>query len=315
MTPINKFLLTFNILAAMIAMALLTTVYRTHRNWEALTTGPKPSAAMPFDVQDNSGAIPTLERHRKRFNELQSQFIALQKTLAERQVYGAKNVTVKAEGGADIVINVPGLQEVALMETRRDMADEEANRITNVNLSPEAVQSRTDLVAQNQAASDELISQQDLLAGLRDDIMQFRRERDAIFVAMVAASSQVNSHIEEIKPVRAGLDKLVDVYTRARAVAARFAVSIRPRPALGEVANEGTVLASSARGLVVVSLGADDGVLPGQQMIVFRHGKLASQFLGKIEIVSTEPEKSIGRVLPNFKRGAIERNDRVKRPD
>lgn len=315
MSATNKFLLGFNVLATLVAMVLLGAVYRAQRNWSALAMGPKPGAPMPFDVVDSPGAMPVLDGRRAKHDQLQAQYVARKKRIAERQVVGVKDEKVVGPDNKETTRTIPGLREIAAIETRLALAQEESERITNVRLSPQVVQNVTDLTADNQTVSQEHAARAALVEELRAGIMETRRERDAIFAALASAQADINAKINELAPVRSGYDLAVQTYQKARTVAARFAVSIRPKPAAGEVARQGRVMASSASGKIVISLGADDGVLPGEQMMVYRHGAKESYYLGKIRILSAEPEKSIGLVLPEFKRGAIERDDHVKRLD
>lgn len=59
---------------------------------------------------------------------------------------------------------------------------------------------------------------------------------------------------------------------------------------------------------VLVSLGSDDGIRVGHQMDVSR-GEL---YLGRIRIVKTDEDKSVGEIQDGFRRGAIQRDDRVR---
>jgi hypothetical protein len=58
---------------------------------------------------------------------------------------------------------------------------------------------------------------------------------------------------------------------------------------------------------VEISIGADDGLVEGNTLEVSRGGK----YLGRIEIVETTPDKSVGRVDRRFQQGQIQENDRV----
>jgi hypothetical protein len=59
--------------------------------------------------------------------------------------------------------------------------------------------------------------------------------------------------------------------------------------------------------LVEVTIGADDGLKPGNTVEVFR----GSKYLGRVEILQTSPDKSVGRVDRRFQQGRIEEGDRV----
>ena len=59
--------------------------------------------------------------------------------------------------------------------------------------------------------------------------------------------------------------------------------------------------------LVEVTIGADDGLKPGHTLQVYRGGK----YLGRLDIVETSPDKSVGRVDRRFQEGQIQEGDRV----
>ena len=59
--------------------------------------------------------------------------------------------------------------------------------------------------------------------------------------------------------------------------------------------------------LVEVTIGADDGLKTGNTLEVSRGGK----YLGRLEIIETSPDKSVGRVDRRFQQGQIQEGDRV----
>jgi hypothetical protein len=75
----------------------------------------------------------------------------------------------------------------------------------------------------------------------------------------------------------------------------------------------GVVRAATPDGLVEVSVGSDDGLMRGHTMEVYREGATpnATKYLGRIEILSTKADVSVGKILPQYRRGNIEKDDRV----
>ena len=64
---------------------------------------------------------------------------------------------------------------------------------------------------------------------------------------------------------------------------------------------------SAGAQFVEVTIGADDGLKPGNTVEVFR----GSKYLGRLEIVTTSPDKSVGQVDRRFQQGQIQEGDRV----
>ena len=70
---------------------------------------------------------------------------------------------------------------------------------------------------------------------------------------------------------------------------------------------DGIVLAVGGKDLLEVSLGSDAGLKEGHQMEVYR----GTQYLGRVIVVKTEPNKAVARILPEFRKGSIRKDDRV----
>jgi len=72
-----------------------------------------------------------------------------------------------------------------------------------------------------------------------------------------------------------------------------------------------TVVVTNANenaGFVTVSMGSDDGVLPGDSMRVFR----GTEYLGRIEVTSVGRRKSSAKVNPSLRISNLRRGDRVE---
>ena len=59
--------------------------------------------------------------------------------------------------------------------------------------------------------------------------------------------------------------------------------------------------------LVEVTIGADDGLKTGNTLEISRGAK----YLGRVDIIETSPDKSVGRVDRRFQQGQIQEGDRV----
>ena len=74
--------------------------------------------------------------------------------------------------------------------------------------------------------------------------------------------------------------------------------------------SDGIVSAVRRKGatqLIEVTIGADDGLQAGHTVEVFR----GSKYLGRAEIISTSPDRAIGKLDRRFLRGQIQEGDRV----
>jgi hypothetical protein len=97
--------------------------------------------------------------------------------------------------------------------------------------------------------------------------------------------------------------------------AAELAAKSAPPPRVEGIIEE--VKAPRRQGsseLVEISLGSDDGLKKGHEMMVFRSGLKRGQqakYLGKIRILNTHPDKAVGEVIEGTKNGVIQKGDNV----
>ncbi len=64
-------------------------------------------------------------------------------------------------------------------------------------------------------------------------------------------------------------------------------------------------------GLVEVSIGADEGLQEGHQLKIFRLSGNVGSYLASIEIVDTNSDRAVGRIVPGTREGIIRKGDRV----
>ena len=71
---------------------------------------------------------------------------------------------------------------------------------------------------------------------------------------------------------------------------------------------EGAIQAVTADNLVEINLGSDDGLMKGHKLEVVRSGGV---YVGRIEVVSTMPDRAVCRVIPEMLKSPMQRGDRV----
>ncbi|HEY2841772.1 MAG TPA: hypothetical protein VGJ26_21610, partial [Pirellulales bacterium] len=135
--------------------------------------------------------------------------------------------------------------------------------------------------------------------------------RDDKFKEYVKLTDEFNQAQGELKRLKAQNTVLAGQIAHNRAIANQLAINLDSAPSDHKVKADGIVEASNPKdGLVEISLGSDDGVKRGTLLNVKRGAK----YLGRIEIVETTAEKSVARVLKEFRKAQIERNDIVTTP-
>ncbi len=272
MNFLGKILVVANLVFTILLMSISVFVYATHRNWyEAATDVSK-------QLQQ---AKAENEASETRYRRLDSQ--------------------LKLEIEAS-------LQDVRKLETEREtLIAESATTQSQLDQLLQKDRSNTQAVASTQANNEKLTAE---VQTLRDSLREIQAEIDVTFRTMVASTDllhevqgQYNSGLERQKQLVAdlanknillnenGLDPNADpgaVVPRVRGV-----ISATHRTANSQ--------------LIELTVGADDGLKRGHTVEVFR----GDRYLGRAEILRTEPDRAVGRILRRFQQGQIQEGDHV----
>jgi hypothetical protein len=72
----------------------------------------------------------------------------------------------------------------------------------------------------------------------------------------------------------------------------------------------GTV--TEVRGKIIeISVGSDSGLVRGHQLDVVRNRDGRSSYVGKVETTETAPDRAVAIVMPEFRRGIVQRGDEI----
>lgn len=75
---------------------------------------------------------------------------------------------------------------------------------------------------------------------------------------------------------------------------------------------QGIVTEVRPNGWIEISIGDDSGVMKGHRLDIVRDRAGRQSYIGKIEIVQTTPDRAVARILPEFRRGTVQRDDKVE---
>jgi multidrug efflux pump subunit AcrA (membrane-fusion protein) len=210
-------------------------------------------------------------------------------------------------------------------KTKRDLAQEQASRRqalaalqTKLQASQEQLvaktQQLTDKESQLNEAAAALKSSEDRLTALTDELTKNRQllkiaqqERDDIFLQVVALTDKFN----QSETARQDLDR------RNSQLVAQSADMERVRKANGLTVDslvahipppvEGIVMDVGSSDLIEISIGHDDGLKIGHTLDVYR----GNNYLGRIVVRKTAPDRAVGQVVKELKRGQIKKGDHV----
>ncbi|MEN0110521.1 MAG: hypothetical protein AAF805_07325 [Planctomycetota bacterium] len=257
---------------SVVFMTLAMAVYATHRNWK----------------EEADKARSALQQQQTANRTLQSQYNALEERL-----------TAEAEAA---------LQQVRKLETESArLAQENASTRLQLNeLKGEAREAVASVKATQQVNGQLADEVTQLRESISDNIAQ---KDDAFDVALRAT--------EELQSLRNDLETAVEYNRQLVGDAGRMTRLLESNnldpeaPADGYTPKvDGVVSATQRRSgaqLVEISIGSDDGLRVGSTVKVFR----GSRYKGVLQILKTEPDRSVGRVDTRYQSGPILEGDRV----
>jgi len=143
--------------------------------------------------------------------------------------------------------------------------------------------------------------------GLRGDIRDAQGQRDKHFSRVVELTDQIHQAQGELKRLEERRIQLAaQVAAQGQVLTAHGLTKDTPVDGLPPQVR-GKVLAINRDDMIEISLGSDDGLRPGHTLEVFR----GSKYLGRLEVLHATPDRAVGKVLPGFKKGAIQKDDDV----
>jgi hypothetical protein len=210
-------------------------------------------------------------------------------------------------------------------KTKRELAQEQASRRhalaalqTKLKASEDALEAKTAQLIQKESQLNEaaaaLKSTEDRLTALTDELTKNRQllktaqqERDDIFLQVVALTDKFN----QSETTRQDLDRRnsqlvaqsadMERVMKAHGLTVDSLVSHIPPPV------EGIVMDIGESDLIEISIGHDDGLKIGHTLDVYR----GNNYLGRIVIRKTAPDRAVGQVVKELKRGQIKKGDHV----
>ena len=177
------------------------------------------------------------------------------------------------------------------------------------------------IVANNElrAATTRATEQEKRATDLQTQLDRTRGERDAAqqelnqYSILGVTAPQVKALIAELKKTKQERDTFIGENTilakRVKKLESDLDKLIgENKPVILPAGLKGTVVAVDPKyDFVVLDIGGNQGVLERGEMMVNRHGQL----IGKIRISSVSPTRSVGNVLPEYKKGEVMEGDQV----
>jgi hypothetical protein len=253
-------------------MGLAMAVYATHKNWRQQTEALKTQLA---DQQKRNQEAEA--EHNRKFEELSRERDAARQQAAkletERTELAKNNVKIEAE------------RDKLVTDQREHIAAVKATQDLNTQLAGEVT---------------------DLRSKLRDE----QQARDAAFAKALDATERLQQESGDYTNALERSRQLMKEVAGLRSAMTEYGHDPNVPPGSVVPTVDGIVSQVRRTGgaqLVEVTIGADDGLKTGNTLEVFR----GSKYLGRLDVIETTPDKSVGRVLRNFQQGQIQEGDRV----
>lgn len=263
------------VLVAFAAFGLMVAslfVYATHRNW------------------------------KEDYDKLKSQYDAAQ---VQNQQLQSERDNLESQLTAEVEFT---RQESAKLATERDqLLGDNVNLQQQLDQLVQLERTNTAAVASTQANNEKLAGE---VGALRNEIRTNQSERDQAFTTAVQATDdlhQASNNLTVLKERNSQLATQVANMTNVM-----DANGLDPNTDAGAVMPRVRGIVSKVQDaagsqLIEITVGADDGLKPRHTVEVFR----GDRYLGRAEILKTEPDRAVGRILRQFQQGQIEEGDDV----
>ncbi len=196
-------------------------------------------------------------------------------------------------------------QALAKLETEKDELQKQRDELTK---------QRDELMVKDKAAVAALDAAQQNLAkltteveGLRGNIRDTQADRDKNFDLVVKSTDQIHQAQGELKRLQERQVQLAGQVAAANNVLSAHGLN-KDMPVDGIPPQvRGKVLAINQDNMIEISLGKDDGLRQGHTLEIFR----GSKYLGRVEVLHTDTDRAVAKILAGFKKGAIQKGDDV----
>ena len=286
MSFLGKILVVVQLVLGIVFMTFAGAVYSARTNWRLVA-----------EKQTES-----LKQKTTEMADLQTEF-GKYKDTTTAEINGEKAKAGKAE--ADNAALRAQVDQLTKAKNDLDVNLATANQLAAI-AGEEAKARRTESI-ELRAINTKLLTARDegfrTISKLEDEVTSFKTDLEA-------ARGKVNDLVAQVALYQKKLESL-NISTDPKELLA--SVSVPPK-VQGEVVSTLPGKAQGKGELVEISIGSDDGLLKGHHLFVYRSGLKDGgkpKYLGKIRIVSTQPDLSVGVVLEETRGGIIQKGDNV----
>ncbi|MDD4271028.1 MAG: hypothetical protein GXY25_22060 [Pirellulaceae bacterium] len=279
MNLVGKIFIVLIFVMSILFMGFVVAVYATHTNWRDVVM--KPETGLQAQLKNQ---------------QTEAQRLTDQLTKAKEDLETEKKARVT---------------QLSQLEAEKDALEKDRNQL-NQDLA-RLNQDVRDAVAAVKASHDSLASLQKEVEGLRTEIRDALATKDKSLAELVDMTDRAHALKLQMDTVRERMVEQSEELNNALAVLRKFQLKPDPNAYLDQPTRGvgGIVEAVRDDGLLQINIGADDGLRKGHRLDAYRLAGGRSTYLGKIEVIQTQPDKAVCKALPEFREGIIQANDRV----
>ena len=276
MNLVGKIFVVLILIMSLMFMSFAVVIYATHTNWRERAT------ALDKELKESQKKVLDLTNERNaRVGELEEEI--------SRRVAQLGQLQTK--------IN-------ELDTTNREFKDE----LTKLNENKEQAIAAVKLSHESQANLRAEVE------GLRKDLRKSQEDWASLYTVYVAKTDEANSLALRLATYRSVGERLAKDYRDAVVVLKKHGLVPVPDKYLGIPPKDvqGIVTEVRPNGWIEISLGEDSGILKGHKLDIVRSLEGRNSYIGKVEVVRTEPDRAAAVIMPEFRRGTVQRDDRVE---
>lgn len=275
MNWLGKVFVVLILIMSVVFMTLALMVYATHKNWKDVIEGPNGL--------------------QKRLQE------ATAKLEQEKADHLRREEELKGEVDAE-------KQQVRKLETER-VGLVERNTAIQTELDQKRQDERQNIaVVATTQDNNKMLSTE--VTALRQQIRTKEQDRDKLFKETLEATEKLHQVSGQYESAREMSEQLTKQVAGMKTVMDAKGVDPATDPSGVVPTVDGLVSQVRRSGgaqFVEVTIGSDDGLTTGTKLEVYR----GDRYLGRLDVVSTSPDKSVGKVDRRFLQGQIQEGDRV----
>jgi len=242
---------------------------------------------------------------RERANKLELDLKAKTQELGDLQ----KSKTA-LEAALRLEIKSQAARNVALAVTVRQLTqDFNEAKVEKTNLEAKL----TEQVAAVQTATDMAEALRLRLDGASKEFLNAQRDWNEMATQLIRKTDEAHGLAIQVTSYQSTATQLAKDYRDVVEVLRKHGLSADPelysqQPPAGI---HGAVTEVRPGGIVQISIGSDSGLVKGHQLDVVRNRGERSSYVGKIEITQTAADCAVAKVMPEFRRGVVQRDDEV----